>query len=71
MKSREFRAKMEKRVFSIEEARLVAHATGRKTLKLQIHQCGRAGELIRIKRGLYAFSDSKPVAKSVTATDFP
>lgn len=54
----QFRKKMKKNIFSKEEAQIVAFDTSPSTLKLQLHQWVKAGELISLKRGLYVFSDS-------------
>lgn len=59
MQFKQFRKKMEKNIFSKEEAQVVAFETPPTTLKLQLHQWVKAGDLIRLKRGLYAFSDSR------------
>lgn len=59
MQFKQFRKKMEKNIFSKEEAQVVAFETPPTTLKLQLHQWVKAGDLIRVKRGLYAFSDSR------------
>lgn len=58
MQFKQFQKKMKKNIFSIEEARVVAFDTPPATLKLQLHQWVKAGDLISLKRGLYAFSDS-------------
>lgn len=54
---REFKRQMKKAVFSFEEARLVAFATPIATFRLELHQWTRSGDLVRLKRGAYAFSD--------------
>lgn len=58
MQFKQFRKKMKKNIFSKEEAQVVAFETPPTTLKLQLHQWVKAGDLISLKRGLYAFSDS-------------
>ena len=45
---------MKKAIFSVEEARRIAWQTEPKTLKLQLHQWVRSGEIIRLKRGIFA-----------------
>lgn len=59
MQFKQFRKKMKKNIFSKEEAQVVAFETPPTTLKLQLHQWVKAGDLISLKRGLYAFSDSR------------
>lgn len=49
---------MKKNIFSKEEAQIVAFDTPPSTLKLQLHQWMKGGDLVSLKRGLYAFSDS-------------
>lgn len=51
---------MKKAVFSSEEALRVAWQTDRKTALLQLHQWNKNGDLVRIKRGVYAFSEQSP-----------
>lgn len=50
---------MEKPVFSTEEARVVAFASNPDTLKLQLHQWVKNGDLISLKRGLYMFPSGR------------
>lgn len=50
---------MKKDIFSTQEAQVVAFDTTPGTLKLQLHQWLKASELVRLKRGLYVFSDRK------------
>jgi len=57
MKFKEFKKKMEKNIFSKAEAQLVAFETSPEVLKLQLHQWVKSGDLISIKKGLYAYSD--------------
>jgi len=59
MQLKQFRIKMKKNIFSKEEAQIVAFDTPPSTLKLQLHQWVKAGDLINLKRGLYVFSDSR------------
>lgn len=56
MNLKEFKKRMKKAAFSYEEARVVAFETATATLKLQLHQWKKAGELISLKRGLYLFA---------------
>lgn len=48
---------MKKNIFTKQEAQLVAFDTAPDTLKLQLHQWTKAGDLVSLKRGLYAFPD--------------
>jgi len=57
MKFKEFKKKMKKNIFSKVEAQLVAFETSPEVLKLQLHQWVKSGDLISIKKGLYAYSD--------------
>lgn len=57
MKFNEFKKKMPKAVFSTMEAERLAWETQGPTVRLQLHQWCRAGDLLRLKRGVYAFSD--------------
>jgi predicted transcriptional regulator of viral defense system len=59
MHLKEFRKKMQKDIFSREEAQIVAFDTAPNTLKLQLHQWVKSGDLVTLKRGLYIFADKK------------
>jgi predicted transcriptional regulator of viral defense system len=59
MHFKQFRKEMQKSVFSTQEAQLVAFDTSPNTLKLQLHQWVKSRDLVPVKRGLYAFSDSQ------------
>ena len=59
MKLTEFKKKMNKNVFTIGEARIVAFKTDYCTLKLQLHSWAKKGDLKRIKKGVYAFAETK------------
>lgn len=69
MKLKEFRKKMQKPIFSTAEAQVVAFSYDRKLINLQLHQWKKNGDIIRLKRGLFLFSDSSPtpaqIAKSL------
>lgn len=54
---REFKKRMKKQLFTLEEACIVAFKTPPSTLKLQLHQWKKRGEIIPLKRGLYMFVD--------------
>ncbi len=62
MHYKEFRKQMKKPVFTWEEAKIVAYNTPSNTLKLQLHQWKKGGDIIALKRGIYLFSD-RPVDK--------
>lgn len=57
MKFKDFAKKMQKEVFTLTEAHRVAWETGSSTLKLQLHQWSKSGDLLRLRRGLYAFPE--------------
>jgi len=57
MHFKQFRKEMQKSIFSKQEAQLVAFDTAPSMLKLQLHQWVKSGDLVPVKRGLYAFSD--------------
>jgi len=57
MQLKQLKRQMKKNIFTKQEAQLVAFGTAPNTLKLQLHQWVRSGELVSLKRGLYAFSD--------------
>ncbi len=57
MKLNEFKKKMKKGVFPLEEAKRIAWETAPATFRLQLHQWTRSGELIRLKRGIYGFPE--------------
>ena len=48
---------MKKEVFTWEEAKIVAYTTPAATLKLQLHQWKKAGDIASLKRGVYFFPD--------------
>jgi len=68
MKYNEFRKKIPKGVFKQSEAKRVAWQTSPQTIKLQLHQWVKKGELIRLKRGIYAFADKNPSQDEVART---
>lgn len=57
MQFKQFKKQMKKNIFTKQEAQLIALDTAPGTLKLQLHQWAKSGELISLKRGFYAFSD--------------
>lgn len=59
MHFKQFRKEMQKSIFSKQEAQLVAFDTAPSMLKLQLHQWVKSGDLVPVRRGLYAFSDSQ------------
>ncbi len=60
MKFYEFQKKMQKSLFSIQEAKIVSGDPQGMTLKLQLHQWEKKGLLVRLKRGLYGFPEERP-----------
>lgn len=65
MKLKDFHKKMEKKVFSVSEARVLCFADKPAVLNLQLHLWKNRGELIALKRGLYMFADAKNEALEV------
>jgi predicted transcriptional regulator of viral defense system len=59
MRLKQFKQEMIKDIFTKEEAQLVAFDTPPNTLKLQLHQWVKAGDIMAIKRGVYSFSGSR------------
>ena len=57
MKFKEFKKKMQKGIFSVEEAKRVAWNDSAQTLNLQLHKWNTMGDLVRLKRGLYGFAE--------------
>lgn len=57
MHYKKFQKNMKKPVFTWEEAKIVAFNTPPNTLKLQLHQWKKEGDIIALKRGVYLFSD--------------
>ncbi len=51
---------MEKDVFSTQEAHIVAFQEDPNLINLQLHQWESKGDVVRLKRGLYAFAETKP-----------
>lgn len=58
MKLRDFKKRMKKKIFSTAEAHLLAFTENPKLINLQLHQWKEQGELISLKRGLYAFANA-------------
>lgn len=59
MKYAEFHKKMQKDVFTTQEAQLVAFQDDPKLTNLQLHSWQKRGELIRLKQGAYMFSNAR------------
>jgi len=59
MKLKDFRKKMKKNIFSVNEAKIVCFADKPDVLNLQLHLWKKSGDLISLKRGLYMFADAK------------
>lgn len=57
MKLSDFKKKMQKPLFSVEEGRILGWDQAPKVLNLQLHQWAKAGELVRLKRGVYGFPE--------------
>ncbi|MDP2600746.1 MAG: hypothetical protein Q8P84_08475 [Deltaproteobacteria bacterium] len=61
----EFKKVMQKQIFTSEEAKIVSFKNNPALVNLQLHQWKKRGELLALKRGLYAFSDAKPEAAEI------
>jgi hypothetical protein len=59
MKLKDFKKIMKKNIFKTEEAHVIAFKNNPKLINLELHQWYKQGELIKLKRGLYMFADSK------------
>jgi len=57
VKYREFAGKFPKTVFTFQEAALVDWTLSPEGLRLQLHRWVKRGDLLRVRRGVYAFSD--------------
>lgn len=57
MKLREFRHKMEKKIFTFAEAQVLLFTENKLTLKANLHNWVKQGELVALKRGLFMFAD--------------
>lgn len=66
MKLKSFKYLMQKGVFSWEEAKIMAFGTTPAVLKLELHKWTKSGDIISIRRGIYAFSDSKPLIQEIS-----
>lgn len=72
MKFKDFRKQMKKAVFSTAEAQVVAFRESRELMNLQLHQWKKAGDIVALKRGVYAFADARPNSAEVAkALYFP
>lgn len=71
MKLKEFRKKMVKTIFTSQEAKLIMLDQPSALTNLQLHQWEEQGELIRIKRGVYFFSEAKPKAAEIANVLYP
>lgn len=65
MKYRDFRKKMLKPVFNVSQAQVIAFNDEPEYVNLQLHEWWTKGDLLRLKRGVYMFKDSKIDNKSV------
>jgi len=55
MRLKDFERGMKKSVFTLAEAALVAHGDSPAALRLNLHRWTKAGDLLGIRRGVYAF----------------
>lgn len=60
MKFLDFKKAMKKNIFTFCEAQVVAFKDNPATLKLQIHNWIKQGELVPLKRGVYVFFNYQP-----------
>lgn len=65
MRLKEFRNKMQKEIFTWEEAMVIAFGTAPATLKLQLHNWKKSGDVVSLKRGVYVFSGIKPAIREI------
>ena len=65
MKLKDFKKKMEKGLFTTAEAQVVAFKNNPLLTNLQLHQWGKNGDIIRLKRGVYMFADAKPAISDI------
>lgn len=67
-----FRKKMSKPVFSTAQAQVVSYPDDPRLTNLQLHQWEKRGFLVRLRRGVYCYSDTSPaVAELATALCSP
>lgn len=71
MKYRDFAKQFQKKVFNLQEAERVAWQTSRQTLRLQLHQWCRSGDLVRLKKGVYTFADDIPDTAEIIRILYP
>lgn len=57
MKYNDFKKDLPKGCFSLEEAKRVAFGTSALQLKVQLHQWMKKGDIVALKKGLYAFPE--------------
>ncbi len=62
---------MKKNVFSWNEAKTVAFETPASTLKLQLHLWKKAGEIVGLRRGVYAFAGEVPQTAEILSALYP
>lgn len=60
-----FKKMMKKKVFMADEAKIIAFKDNPAMVNLQLHQWKKRGELLALKRGLYAFADATPEAVEI------
>jgi len=65
MKLKEFKKAMKKSVFRTAEAQLIGFKSSSSLVNLQLYQWKLSGDLIQLKRGVYAFSEAKLDSKDI------
>ena len=71
MRLRDFERAMAKACFTWEEARVVAHQDAPAALRLNLHRWVKAGELVRLRRGVYAFPRRSLSLPEVVSAIYP
>ncbi|MBI1883448.1 MAG: hypothetical protein HYS08_04485 [Chlamydiae bacterium] len=62
---------MKKSIFGVKEAQIIAWETQPAVLNLQLYQWVKAGNLIRMRRGIYAFPDQIQSQLALVQTLYP
>ncbi len=71
MKYKEFKKSMKKSVFTIKDARIVAFNNSPQLIKLELHKWSKLKDIIKLKKGVYAFSDVSPNIKAAQNFHYP
>src|SRR5439155_14670844 len=71
MRFKAFERAMKKTAFTFAEARLVAREGSAAGLRLNLHRWVKAGDLIRIRREVYAFPDRNCTLAEMVAVLYP